>query len=304
MTPEQFREYGHQVIDWIADYHERVESLPVLSQAEPGDLRAALPAHPPEQGERFDAGARRPRRADPARHHALAAPVVLRLLPGQRERPVHSRRPARVRTRRAGHALVDLAGGHRARDPRPGLAARDARPARAASARTGRAAASSSTRPPTPRWSPCSPRCTAPAAERPNATASASARFTVYTSSQTHSSVEKACRIAGLGSAALRKLDVDPADHGGAARTPARADRGRRRGRPDPGAGRRVGRRHRHRRDRSDPRARRDRARVRRLAARRRRLGRRRARSARSCGGSTTAPSWPTPTAPTRTSGC
>jgi aromatic-L-amino-acid decarboxylase len=33
----------------------------------------------------------------------------------------------------------------------------------------------------------------------------------VYTSGQTHSSVEKACRIAGLGSAALRKLDVDPA---------------------------------------------------------------------------------------------
>ena len=36
------------------------------------------------------------------------------------------------------------------------------------------------------------------------------AGYTVYTSSQTHSSVEKACRIAGIGSAALRKLDVDP----------------------------------------------------------------------------------------------
>jgi aromatic-L-amino-acid decarboxylase len=35
-------------------------------------------------------------------------------------------------------------------------------------------------------------------------------RYTVYTSAQTHSSVEKACRIAGLGSAALRKLDVHP----------------------------------------------------------------------------------------------
>ena len=36
-------------------------------------------------------------------------------------------------------------------------------------------------------------------------------RYTVYTSGQTHSSVEKACRIAGIGTAALRKLDVDPA---------------------------------------------------------------------------------------------
>jgi aromatic-L-amino-acid decarboxylase len=39
----------------------------------------------------------------------------------------------------------------------------------------------------------------------------AAGRFSVYTSGQTHSSVEKACRIAGIGTAALRKLDVDPA---------------------------------------------------------------------------------------------
>ena len=36
-------------------------------------------------------------------------------------------------------------------------------------------------------------------------------RYAVYTSGQTHSSVEKACRVAGLGADALRKLDVDPA---------------------------------------------------------------------------------------------
>jgi aromatic-L-amino-acid decarboxylase len=38
----------------------------------------------------------------------------------------------------------------------------------------------------------------------------AAGNFAVYTSNQSHSSVEKACRIAGLGAAALRKLDVDP----------------------------------------------------------------------------------------------
>lgn len=55
MTPDQFREHGRQVVDWIADYLERVESLPVRSQVAPGDVRAALPAHPPEQGEDFAA---------------------------------------------------------------------------------------------------------------------------------------------------------------------------------------------------------------------------------------------------------
>jgi aromatic-L-amino-acid decarboxylase len=55
MTPDEFRRYGREVIDWIADYYENVESLPVLSQVAPGDVRAALPADPPEQGEPFEA---------------------------------------------------------------------------------------------------------------------------------------------------------------------------------------------------------------------------------------------------------
>lgn len=55
MTPEEFREHGKQVVDWIADYWERVESLPVQSQVAPGDLRKQLPATPPERGEPFEA---------------------------------------------------------------------------------------------------------------------------------------------------------------------------------------------------------------------------------------------------------
>ena len=51
MTPEQFRQYGRAVIDWIADYYEKVESFPVLSQLTPGDIRNSLPEHPPEKGE-------------------------------------------------------------------------------------------------------------------------------------------------------------------------------------------------------------------------------------------------------------
>src|SRR5947209_1966054 len=38
----------------------------------------------------------------------------------------------------------------------------------------------------------------------------AAGRYAMYTSGQSHSSVEKASRMAGLGSDALRKIDVDP----------------------------------------------------------------------------------------------
>ena len=55
MTPEEFRRWGHAVVDWLAAYRGRVEYLPVLSQVQPGDVRAALPAAAPEQGEPFDA---------------------------------------------------------------------------------------------------------------------------------------------------------------------------------------------------------------------------------------------------------
>jgi aromatic-L-amino-acid decarboxylase len=55
MTPEEFRRYGRAVVDWIADYYEQVESLPVSSQVEPGQIRASLPADPPRHGEEFEA---------------------------------------------------------------------------------------------------------------------------------------------------------------------------------------------------------------------------------------------------------
>lgn len=55
MSPEQFRRYGKQVVDWIADYLETIEDHPVRSPARPGQIRAGLPAHPPEQGEPYEA---------------------------------------------------------------------------------------------------------------------------------------------------------------------------------------------------------------------------------------------------------
>ncbi len=54
MTPAEFRHYGRAVVDWIADYTEPIESLPVLSRVEPGQVRSSLPAHPPDSNEPFE----------------------------------------------------------------------------------------------------------------------------------------------------------------------------------------------------------------------------------------------------------
>ena len=55
MTPDEFRRHGKELIDWIADYYEQIEQYPVLSRVAPGEVRAALPPAPPEQGEPFAA---------------------------------------------------------------------------------------------------------------------------------------------------------------------------------------------------------------------------------------------------------
>jgi aromatic-L-amino-acid decarboxylase len=55
MSADDLRRNGYALIDWIVDYHERVEEFPVLSQAAPGAVRAQLPLSPPRTGESFDA---------------------------------------------------------------------------------------------------------------------------------------------------------------------------------------------------------------------------------------------------------
>ncbi|HEX4813068.1 MAG TPA: pyridoxal-dependent decarboxylase [Nonomuraea sp.] len=55
MTPEEFRRHGKQVVDWIADYLEGIASRPVMARVEPGAIRRALPAEAPERGEPFEA---------------------------------------------------------------------------------------------------------------------------------------------------------------------------------------------------------------------------------------------------------
>lgn len=50
MDAKTFRALGHQMIDWVADYRENLEKLPVMSPLGPGAVRARLPAAPPREG--------------------------------------------------------------------------------------------------------------------------------------------------------------------------------------------------------------------------------------------------------------
>ncbi|WP_422732995.1 pyridoxal-dependent decarboxylase [Micromonospora sp. WMMD558] len=55
MTPEEFRRAGHAVVDWIADYWATLPERPITSAAPPGTVVAALPDGPPERGEPVEA---------------------------------------------------------------------------------------------------------------------------------------------------------------------------------------------------------------------------------------------------------
>ena len=54
MNTEEFRKQGYKVIDWIADYYEHIEEYPVLSQVKPGDIRSQLPDKAPIEGRNHD----------------------------------------------------------------------------------------------------------------------------------------------------------------------------------------------------------------------------------------------------------
>jgi aromatic-L-amino-acid decarboxylase len=209
MSPEEFRRHGREVIDWIADYYEQLESLPVLSQAVPGQVRAGLPAEPPVTGQGFDGVlADLDRVILPGITH-WQHPSFFAFFPASASGPsilgdllasglgvqgmLWATSPAvtELETQMLDWLaqLLDLPAAFRSGSSGGGVIQHSASDA----ALVALVAALH--------------RASGGATETAGV---AAGQFTVYTSGQTHSSVEKACRIAGIGTAALRKLDVDP----------------------------------------------------------------------------------------------
>ena len=54
MDTEAFRHYGHEVVDWMADYLSNVGSYPVLARTAPGDIQRLLPTQPSKQPEAME----------------------------------------------------------------------------------------------------------------------------------------------------------------------------------------------------------------------------------------------------------
>jgi aromatic-L-amino-acid decarboxylase len=54
MDPEEFRRHAHRLADWIADYFADPGRYPVLARIAPGDIKSALPAEAPRDGESFE----------------------------------------------------------------------------------------------------------------------------------------------------------------------------------------------------------------------------------------------------------
>jgi aromatic-L-amino-acid decarboxylase len=50
MDSNEFRALGHELVDWIADYRERIGDFPVMSRVQPGEVAAQLPPEPPWRG--------------------------------------------------------------------------------------------------------------------------------------------------------------------------------------------------------------------------------------------------------------
>jgi aromatic-L-amino-acid decarboxylase len=51
LSPEEFRKFAHEAVDWIADYLAHADRYPVLPSIQPGELSDALPRCGPEHGE-------------------------------------------------------------------------------------------------------------------------------------------------------------------------------------------------------------------------------------------------------------
>ena len=50
----EFREAAHRAVDWIADYLDTIDSYPVLSRVQPGDIEQQFASAPSDEGKSYD----------------------------------------------------------------------------------------------------------------------------------------------------------------------------------------------------------------------------------------------------------
>ncbi len=214
MNWDDFRRHAHELVDWIVDYYGRIEDLPVLSRAEPGQLRAALPTEPPRQGESFEAMLR------DVDEHILPglthwqSPNFFAFFPANASAPamlgellsaalgvqgmLWTTSPAC--TELETHVLdwlvdmLDLPEAFKSTSDGGGVIQDTASSATLCALLAARQRVQE-----------------AEPAGKPGEEAGALSRMVAYTSTQAHSSVEKAARIAGFHPAHLRSIEVDEA---------------------------------------------------------------------------------------------
>jgi aromatic-L-amino-acid decarboxylase len=206
---EQLRRDGHKAVDWISQYLSRAPELPVLSQLKPGDVLASLPRHAPHEPESFE---------------AILQDLDRKILPGI----THWQSPSYFAYFPANSSPPSVAGDLLssglgvqgmlwATSPActelemrmlDWLAEMLALPAHFLSTSTGGGVIQDSA---------SSANLCAVLAGRERATQFDSnengcdQRLTAYTSSQAHSSMEKAIKVAGIGRRNLRTIEVDEA---------------------------------------------------------------------------------------------
>ncbi|MBN2665900.1 MAG: aminotransferase class I/II-fold pyridoxal phosphate-dependent enzyme [Bacteroidales bacterium] len=54
MTSDEFRKHAHELVDWMARYMDEVEKYPVKSTVKPGEIFSKLPDDPPVKPESFE----------------------------------------------------------------------------------------------------------------------------------------------------------------------------------------------------------------------------------------------------------
>lgn len=205
MTPDEFRRYGREVVDWVAEYWERVETLPVQPEVEPGAVRAGMPDHAPEQPAGFDGVlADLDRLVVPALTH-WQHPAFFGYFPANVSGPgvlgellaaglgvqgmLWSTSPACTEVEEAALAWLARLVGLPERLCANGVIQDTASSSTLVALLAGLYRASGGR----------------------HRSEGADPRAVVYASADAHSSVEKAVRIAGLGTSRLRLVDVDPA---------------------------------------------------------------------------------------------